>query len=83
MTEKNALAELAERMRNWYESQTSWWQDDIEGKDFDKAQCIITELAKVPFDAEGAASSNESWIAVTRSRAIAEEGGAYGMPRTH
>lgn len=47
MTERNALAELAERMRNQYDNQTSWWQDDKEGKDFDKAQRIVAELAKV------------------------------------
>lgn len=71
-TNRNVFAELAERLKRRiahhcyvYETQR---QDDI------KAMRIVEELAKVPFDAEGAASSNESWIAVTNSRAIAEEG---------
>lgn len=71
-TNRNALGELSERLkrriahhRYVYENQR---QDDI------MAMRIVAELAKVPFDAEGAASSNESWIAVTNSRAIAEEG---------
>lgn len=77
---KNALDELAGRLRNQYDSQTSWWQDDQEGKDFDKAQRIIAELAKVqwhdnPNTKVGALPDADSLPnMMVECRAIAEEG---------
>lgn len=78
----NALAELAERLRRQYESQTSWWQDDIEGMDFDKAQRIVEELAKVRFNRHeifGEYANGDDLIKVMNNcREIAAEGANDG-----
>lgn len=78
MAERNALAELAERMRNRYDNQTSWWQDDKEGKDFDKAQRILAVLAEAyrlnDYGVIRLSHNVSLYDVVYKCRAIAEEG---------
>lgn len=72
MESKNALAELAERLKSRIEHHgyafDSHKQDDI------KAQRIVAELAKLQFDANGKPNMYDAFHCAVNCRAIAEEG---------
>ena len=70
--ERNALAELAERLDK------GRWNLDV--KDYDKAARIISELAKVEDKRDGETNSDALWRCndcIAMCRVIAEEGVEY------